>query len=102
MKLYDNNKSGGIWKVIGRDYFYPRQPMNESSSWDIAKGVYKYIFGLLFLYIPGLFGLARNSLWLAFCFHFGAILNYYFSELPDKRYMTYIHSEINNDNDINV
>ena len=90
IKLYDNS---GFYRIIGKDYFYRDSQINNSNK----NRIYIYLFMFMFLYIPGLIALSKNSLFIALCYHLGTISNYYCTELPDIRYMTYIHSEAAND-----
>lgn len=80
----------GIDRAYGIDHFQPNLFKGKPL---VRHGIFKYtsngmyIFGFLILYIPGLLLLSKAALLVALFNHLYIWVHYYFTELPDLKYI---------------
>ena len=88
--FYSVKKYFGIDRAFGLDHFEPEKIKNEPF---VKKGIFKYtsngmyIYGFLILWIPGLIMMSKAALLVAFFNHLYIWIHYYFTELPDIKYI---------------
>ena len=88
--FYSVKKYFGIDRAFGEDHFRPEHYMNQTF---IKKGIFRYtsngmyIYGFLILYIPGLLLLSKAALLAALFNHIYIWVHYYFTELPDIKFI---------------
>jgi len=80
----------GMDRAFGIDHFEPQ----AANNLDMIKGgIFKYtpnamyVFGFLILWIPGLIFLSKAALLAALFNHIYIWVHYYFTELPDMKYI---------------
>lgn len=80
----------GIRRALGWDHFHPQQakelPLVESGIYAWSPNS-MYLFGFLFLWIPGLILLSKAALLAAAFNHLYVWVHYYFTEAPDMKYI---------------
>jgi len=88
--FYSVKKYFGIDRAFGIDHFHPE----ELKKIPFVKGgIFKYtsngmyFFGFLILYIPGLLLLSKAALIIALFNHIYIWVHYYFTELPDIKFI---------------
>jgi len=87
---YSVFKYFGINKAFGLDHFEPEKFKNEPF---VKKGIFKfssnamYIFVFLFLWVPGIFFQSKAALLAALFQHIYIWIHYFFTELPDMKYI---------------
>lgn len=75
-------------RAFGLDHFKPEEVKKEPF---VKKGIFKYtsngmyIYGFLFLWIPGLKLQPKGALLVALFNHLYIWVHYYFTELPDMK-----------------
>jgi hypothetical protein len=80
----------GIKRALGQDHFQPQMYQNLPM---VQSGIFKwssnpmYLFGFLALWIPGLLLFSRAALLAALFNHLYIWVHFYFTELPDIRYI---------------
>lgn len=88
--FYSVKKYFGMDRAFGLDHFKPEEMKNEPF---VRKGIFKYtsngmyIYGFLILYVPGLLLLSKAALLAALFNHIYIWVHYYFTELPDMKYI---------------
>ena len=88
--FYSVKKYFGMDRAFGLDHFKPEEMKNEPF---VKKGIFKYtsngmyIYGFLILYVPGLLLLSKAALLAALFNHIYIWAHYYFTELPDMKYI---------------
>ena len=84
--FYSVKKYFGMDRAFGLDHFKPEEVKKEPF---VKKGIFKYtsngmyIYGFLFLWIPGLIFQSKAALLVALFNHLYIWVHYYFTELPD-------------------
>jgi len=87
---YSVFKYFGINKAFGLDHFEPEKFKNEPF---VKKGIFKfssngmYTFVFLFLWVPGIFFQSKAALLAALFQHIYIWIHYFFTELPDMKYI---------------
>ncbi|MBT8185340.1 MAG: hypothetical protein KJN76_10905 [Eudoraea sp.] len=80
----------GMDRAFGLDHFQPAAFRNEPF---VRKGIFKYtsngmyIYGFLLLWIPGLLWQSKAALLIALFNHIYIWVHYYFTELPDIKFI---------------
>ena len=80
----------GIDRAFGIDHFEPEVANSKSM---VKQGIFKYtsngmyVFGFLILWIPGLIFLSKAALLAALFNHIYIWVHYYFTELPDIKFI---------------
>jgi hypothetical protein len=88
--FYSVFKYFGIDRAFGIDHFEPEVANSKSV---VKEGIFKYTsngmysFGFLILWIPGLIFLSKAALLAALFNHIYIWVHYYFTELPDMKYI---------------
>ncbi len=88
--FYSVKKYFGIDRAFGIDHFEPDKMKNQPF---VKKGIFQYtsngmyLYGFLILWIPGLLLLSKASLTVAIFNHAFIWAHYYFTELPDMKYI---------------
>lgn len=88
--FYSVKKYFGMDRAFGLDHFKPEEMKNEPF---VKKGIFKYTsngmytYGFLILYVPGLLLLSKAALLAALFNHIYIWVHYYFTELPDMKYI---------------
>ena len=88
--MYSVKKYFGMDRAFGIDHFKPNEFRNKSF---VKGGIFKYtsngmyIYGFLLLYVPGLLLLSKAALMVALFNHLAIWIHYYFTELPDIKYI---------------
>ncbi len=87
---YSIHKYFGIERALGIDHFEPEISKERPF---VRKGIFRwtpnamYKFGFLALWIPGLLLLSKTALLSALFSHLYIWVHFYFTELPDMRYI---------------
>ncbi|MBC8503748.1 MAG: hypothetical protein ISR58_11830 [Anaerolineales bacterium] len=87
---YSIHKFFGIERALGIDHFEPEESKKRPF---VREGIFRwtpnamYKFGFLALWIPGLLLLSRTALLSALFSHLYIWVHFYFTELPDMRYI---------------
>lgn len=88
--FYSVFKYFGMDRAFGIDHFEPEAANNLSM---VKEGIFKYtsngmyVVGFLILWIPGLIFLSKAALLAALFNHIYIWIHYYFTELPDMKYI---------------
>lgn len=88
--FYSVKRYFGIDRAFGLDHFKPDKIKNEPF---VEKGIFKYasnamyIYGFLILWIPGLIMMSKTALIIALFNHLYIWTHYYFTELPDIKFI---------------
>jgi len=95
---YSVRKYFGIDRAFGIDHFDPKTARNTPF---VKKGIFKYtsnamyVFGFFVLWIPGVLLQSEAALILALFHHLYIWVHYYFTELPDIKFIYGIVDETN-------
>lgn len=96
--FYSVKKYFGVNRAFGLDHFKPEEVKKEPF---IKKGIFKYtsngmyIYGFLILWIPGLIFKSNAALLVALFNHIYIWAHYYFTELPDIKFIYQEDKKIN-------
>lgn len=88
--FYSVKKYFGMDRAFGIDHF---DPATAKHTPFVKKGIFKYtsngmyIYGFLILYIPGFIMFSKAALLVALFNHLYIWVHYYFTELPDIKYI---------------
>jgi hypothetical protein len=88
--IYSVLKYFGLKRALGMDHF---QPQIYQSLPLVNQGIFRwtpnamYLFGFLFLWIPGFLFLSKSGLLVALFSHLYIWVHYYFTEYPDMHYI---------------
>ena len=88
--VYSVLKYFGLKRALGMDHFQPRVykdlPLVDQGIFRWASNA-MYLFGFLFLWVPGLLLLSKSGLLVALFSHLYIWVHYYFTEFPDMQYI---------------
>ncbi len=88
--VYSIQKYFGLKRALGMDHF---QPQVYKDLPLVNQGIFRwtsnamYLFGFLFLWIPGFLFLSKSGLLVALFSHLYIWVHYYFTEYPDMQYI---------------
>lgn len=88
--VYSVLKYFGLKRALGMDHFQPQVykdlPLENQGIFRWTSNA-MYLFGFLFLWIPGFLFLSKSGLLIAFFSHLYIWVHYYFTEYPDMQYI---------------
>lgn len=88
--FYSVKKYFGMDRAFGIDHFYPEKHKDDAM---IKKGIFKYtsngmyVYGFLILWVPGILLQSKAALLVALFHHIYIWVHYYFTELPDMKFI---------------